>query len=85
MDDLYNHYKNIRNPLFQVMKNTRTVSYITGNTSKNHWKYLKSTAMSSCRRPLPVWDAAANELGSGEDSVAGCDSPGGTSIVNFKH
>ena len=37
-----------------------------------------------CHSPLPIWDAAANTLESGQGTVAACDSPGGTSAVKFK-
>ena len=38
-----------------------------------------------CHSPLPVWDVAANAWESGADTVAACDSPGGTLMVIFKH
>ena len=41
--------------------------------------------MQYCHSPLPVWDVAANATESGEDTLADCDSPGGTLIVNSKH
>ena len=38
-----------------------------------------------CHIALPVWDVAANASELGEDTVAFCYSPGGTSIVNSNH